>query len=89
MSNLTNAVKLLHILTNGRYNIWELAGPRNAPARAKVMSLLLGKKTPQAKSGVNAIQKEFFAQTQIGSGCLAEQEQNFCDACGLIMKEIA
>ena len=78
---LQNAIKLLGTYTAGRYDIWALAGPAKASCRAHIMSELLDRKTPQSKSGVNAIRAEFERQCGITGNCIAIREDNFRDYC--------
>ena len=77
------AIRLLGIYSAGRFDIWALAGNTKASCRAHVMSELLGQKTPQAKSGVNAIRREFYSQLGIWRDgvCLAEMESEFLVVC--------
>lgn len=60
--NLKSAIYLLNIYTGGSFDVWSLAGSSKASCRAHVMSALHGKKMPQSKSGVNALQAELFCR---------------------------
>ena len=80
------AVRLLGAYTAGRFEVWELAGPAKASCRAHVMSALMGRKIPQAKSGVNAILEAFFARLEIDGSCRAVQEDNFVTVCKTFAK---
>lgn len=59
--NHREALRLLGVYTAGRFDPWILMGPSKASCRAHVMSAFNGKKTPQSKSGVNAIKEAFYA----------------------------
>jgi len=41
------------------------------------MSVLLGVKTPQSKSGVTALREAFYQAGNITGDCLAAKEENF------------
>jgi hypothetical protein len=75
-----NAHLLLGQLTDARFEVYALAGPRNAAARASLMTLLTGVKVPQAKSGVNALKAAFYADMR--GECEREKELNFLEYCG-------
>ena len=75
--NLKQAVRLLHIYTAGHCNVWQLAGNAKASCRAHIMSVLLGAKTPQSKSGVNAMREAFYSAAGITGDCEAHREENF------------
>lgn len=81
LRRLREAVALLGYHTNGRYDVWALAGPVNAKSRSRIMSALLGLKTPIAKSGITAIRAEFYRLSEITGGCDAEREDNFVEFC--------
>lgn len=74
---LIAAAKLLLTYTAGRSDIWMLAGPAKASCRAHVMSVLLGRKTPQSKSGVTAIVAEFHARAGITGPHIAARDDAF------------
>ncbi len=78
---LIEAVRLLRIYTAGRFDPWALAGRAKASCRAHVMSALAGKKTPQSKSGVNAMLAEFHRRAGIGGDCPAHRAHNFRAYC--------
>jgi len=78
---LEKAIRLLGTYTANRFDIWILAGNARASCRAHVMSELLGKKTPQSKSGVNVIQDEFERQTKITGSCTADWDTKFREFC--------
>lgn len=46
------ACRLIGFYTNYNYDVWMLAGPAQASNRARVMTILMGRKMPQSKSGV-------------------------------------
>jgi hypothetical protein len=73
------AILLLGQLTAARFDVYALAGPANAAARAALMSLLTGGKIPQAKAGVHALQAALFAD--IRGECEAEKERHFVEYC--------
>ena len=75
------ALRLLSVYTAGRFDIWIIAGPQRASCRSHVMSELLGVKTPQSKSGVNAIRDAFYAVAgdAITGNCIAAREDAFLE----------
>ena len=75
------AIRLLGIYTAGRFDIWMLAGSSKASVRAHIMSVLLGTKTPQSRSGINALRSEFYSRLNITGECEAHREQAFIQAC--------
>lgn len=82
--SLLEAVKLLGQHTNGRFDVWFLMGNRNARIRSEIMSVLMGKKIPQAKSGVTAIRAELYKRSridQIENICEATRSEHFRDWC--------
>ena len=83
------AIRVLGMYTAGRFDIWALAGPARASCRAHVMSVLLGKKTPQAKSGVNAIRSEFERRLNPAGDCIAIRERNFIAICRATVAELS
>ena len=88
-ANEAKAIRLLGTYSGGRFDIWALAGNARASCRAHVMSELLGQKTPQSKSGVNAIRYEFYSRLGIWRDglCLAEMESEFLAVCKELMAE--
>jgi hypothetical protein len=81
-TNLEETLRLIGTYTAGRYDLWVLAGNAKASVRAHIMSVLLGKKTPQAKSGVNALQSELYKQLGIPEKeCSAVREDWFRAIC--------
>ena len=64
-TDLIEAIKLVKRGTGEHFYMWNLSGPANAKLRARIMSLLLGVKTPQSKSGINAIIAELYRQCGI------------------------
>jgi hypothetical protein len=75
--NTQEAIRLLGTYTAGRFDIWMLSGSAKASCRAHVLSVLLGVKTPQSKSGVNALREAFYQAGNIEGDCLAAREENF------------
>lgn len=71
------ALSLLSTYTAGSFNFWQLAGSSKASCRAHIMSVLKGKKVPQSKSGVNALQSAFYEFATIEDGCEAVRENSF------------
>ena len=78
MNNL-NAIKYLAVLTNNTFDIWRLAGKSRRFDRQALMSMLLGRKVPQAQAGVNAITKHLLNVNGIQSGCMAVRERELTD----------
>ena len=78
---LGEAIRVLGIYTAGRFDVWMLAGNQKASCRAHVMSILLGKSTPQSKSGVNAIRDAFYLACNITGECPSHREENFRTFC--------
>ena len=78
--NTRQALAMLKLYTRGRFTLWTLAGNSNAPYRAAIMSMLkTGRvgQVPRSKSGITAIETEFYSRASIVGGCGAEQEENF------------
>ncbi len=73
--------KLVKIEMGGGYvDISKLAGPARASNRASLMSEINGFKTPQSKSGVNAITDALFKMYEITGDCSAIREKNLANA---------
>ena len=63
---LLTAARLLSTMTNGRNDIYALAGRDCIGSRVKLMSVLLNRdKVPQAEAGVNAIRDELYTRAGI------------------------
>ncbi len=77
MTHKQKIAKMLLVKTGGAKNLWVLAGPARAAARAELMSELKGVKRPQSKSGVNALRDELYALYEISGDCEATREENF------------
>ena len=78
--NTKRALSMLSQYTRGRFSLWSLTGHGNAPYRAALMSMLkTGRvgQVPQSKSGITALEAEFYQRAHITGGCGAEQEENF------------
>jgi hypothetical protein len=69
------ALKLMGVYTGGRFGAWALAGGAKASCRADIMSALAGKRIPQSKSGVNALNDALYAAVGVKGGCPAECER--------------
>lgn len=82
-AELCEACRLLHVYTGGRCDVWALAGPAKASCRAHVMSALMGKKMPQAKSGVTAILGEINRRAGLvePGSYPASRERELTDLC--------
>jgi hypothetical protein len=78
------AIRLLGHNTANRFDIWQLAGPRNADRRARILSALTGTRQPQSKAGVTALRTAFYDALGIIGECEAEREENFRFVCGEI-----
>ena len=75
---MTNqALKLLGTYTAGRFDIWMLAGSSKASCRSHVMSVLMGQKVPQSKSGVTALRDALYSAGQITGEYEAQREERF------------
>src|SRR4051812_29473750 len=55
------ALKLVATYTGGSFNLWTMTGRSKASCRSHIMSVLTGEKTPQSKSGINALESALFA----------------------------
>jgi len=86
---LERGIDKLGKYTNGRFDIWALAGPNGAKYRAEIMGELCGRKVPQSKAGVTAIRAEFYDRMQLhGVGsCEAHREDAFIRRCREICPE--
>ena len=74
-----DAMHLLAKHTGGRFDIWALAGPHNAKARAEIASALAGRKVPQSRAGVTAIRDSLYAMVSPSGNCNATREDAFID----------
>lgn len=75
-TKLQRVAKLVKIEIGGGYvDIWKLAGPSKGSCRASLMSEINGFKTPQSKSGVNAIRDTLFEMYGVTGDCLALREK--------------
>lgn len=75
--NQIEALHLLGIYTNYKYDFWILSGNAKASCRSHIMSALMGKKVPQSKSRVNVMRDEFYKLTNADGECQASQQDNF------------
>ena len=76
-TDLIAALRLIRDYTGGYYYLWSLTGRSQVKRRQQIMSLLLGSKQPQSKSGINALIKELYAQCGIIGRCEADRRNNF------------
>ena len=80
LQNVVDAVKLVHRYAPN-FDLYRLAGPHNAPKRAEIMSLLMGRKVPAAKSGIHALESALFefipAEVRNHCTCLFDTRQQF------------
>jgi hypothetical protein len=76
-TNELEALRLLGASTRNWFQIYDLAGPSNAVTRAKLMTMLTGVKTPQAKAGVTALSQAFVTLSGVTGSCNAAVENNF------------
>jgi len=76
-TDLIEAIRLVKHGTGEHFYMWNLSGGSNAKLRARIMSLLLGDKTPQSKSGINALIAELYRQCGITGNCGADRDSNF------------
>lgn len=83
------AIRRLGAFTQGRYDIWGLAGSHLAASRAIVLSDLLGYRVPQSKAGVTALRTAFYNALGIVGECEAEREENFRFVCRELAASIA
>ncbi len=73
--------KLVLIEMGGGYvDIWRMAGPAKASCRSSLMSELNGVKTPQAKSGVNAIKAALYTLYCVSGDTENSREQALAEA---------
>jgi len=77
---VVQAVSLLGELS-GSFDIWSIAGQRNAKIRARLHGVLAGEKKTQAQSGVNALQKAFYEALGAEGNCLARKQEDFASKC--------
>ena len=76
--NLKEALRLLYIYLGGRGGyFWALAGRPKASCRAHILSALHGRRVPQSKAGVNALERDLFEAAGIQGSCPAVREENF------------
>ncbi len=81
---LREACRIIGVYTANRFNTWALAGPARASCRAHVMSVLMGRKMPQSKSGVTAIEAELHRRAGIEmspDSCSASRQREFTNLC--------
>ena len=86
-TKLVDAVRVLGTYTAWRFDLWILAGNQRASCRAHVMSVLMGQKMPQSKSGVTALRAEFNQRAGITGDCPAHREENFIAFCRELFPE--
>ena len=74
---LQQAAEALRASTrNGDF--WDISGPSNAKTRAQIMALLMGvAKIPQSRSGVNALQAEFYRRVGVSGNCDGARQNAF------------
>jgi hypothetical protein len=75
------AIQMLGHNTAGRFDVWQLAGPRNGGRRARILSALTGTRQPQSKAGVTALRSAFYDVLGIIGDCEAERAENFRFVC--------
>lgn len=75
--NLPEAIRMLGFFTNGRYDVWMLAGSHNGANRAIVLSHLTGIRQPQSKAGVAALREALYSALNVTGNCLAAKEDDF------------
>ena len=79
------AKKVIGLMRGGQfvprqtYNVWDLAGDRYKATRQEIMSLLNGKKTPVAKSGVTAIESKLAEILGVNRNNLEETLRGIAD----------
>ena len=56
-----------------------LAGNSRAAYRAQIMSVLEGKRVPQSKSGVHALEHRFTALSGVEGTCMADTQDKFIE----------
>ena len=75
-TNVTAALSMLRVASS-YFDVYALAGPHNARARAALLSTLLGRKVPQSQAGVTAIERELFAIAKPEGSCLSVRREVF------------
>lgn len=80
---LAKAIELLETLTQGRFDVWAVAGSHNRKVRQALMQTLVAARVPAAKCGVNALQAEFYRQAEIVGDCPAHRQAKFAEFCKL------
>ena len=75
--NIPEAIRMLGFFTNGRYDVWALAGSHNGANRAIVLSHLTGIRQPQSKAGVTALREALYSVLDVTGDCLAAKEDDF------------
>jgi len=77
--NLVEAIRLVNAIVIGRLGTWSswLTGGHNAINRARILSYLLGVRTPQSKAGITALTEELYDQCGIPKGCPAHRDHDF------------
>ncbi len=86
-TNLKQAVRILDTYTESRFDPWILSGRSNAKRRAHVMSVLVGMRMPQNKSGVFALRSEFLKRAGIEGHCMADSDEQFVAFCCALLAE--
>lgn len=85
-TKLQEAIFTLGALTRWYYNVWDLAGPRFAKGRAALMAELLGvPKVPQSKSGVTALEAEFYRQCGVSGETPSRRQEAFAQKCRVLV----
>ncbi len=79
-NELLNALIRLSSITQGRCEVLDLAGKRNADIRQDIMSGIAGGRVTKAKSGVNAI-KSALVSIFNPSGCCQAQIDDDLQGC--------
>lgn len=74
-----DALRVLAAYTAGRFDLWALAGGPRASSRAHVMSILQGRRVPQAQSGVTALRSAFYEALGVTGDCEAIREDDFIE----------
>ena len=75
--HIINAIHLLRQYTNSRFDIGNLAGPRNAARRVSIMQELTGRPVPQRAAGINALTAAFHKVGRISGSCIADRNAEF------------
>lgn len=78
-ANTKEGLRLLGVYTAGYFDVWRLAGNARASVRAHIMSALMGKRMPQSKSGIHAIQEHLYVVCGIEGTCPADREDKLRD----------